>query len=154
TLDVTGLDPRLLTLEMTESVLLHDPEIAESRLRSLPGLGVRLALDDLGTGYSSLAYLQLFPIDTVQDDRELFASLASDATSVASRIRLSHAFVFEVVVVVVYTQELLDVLVTLVCDVVQGYVWTLPCDADAALRWLTTYERDLRAATGSGASLL
>src|SRR5690606_28050357 len=109
----------------------------------------RLALDDFGTGYSSLAYLQRFPIDTVKVDRELVASLPFDATIVASIIRLAHALGFEVVAEGVETQEQLDVLATLDCDVVQGYVWTRPCDADAALRWLTTYERDLRAATGS-----
>ena len=68
-LDTTGLDPKRLTLEITESVLVQDPELANARLQALRDLGVRLAIDDFGKGYSSLAYVQRFPLDQVKIDQ-------------------------------------------------------------------------------------
>ena len=65
----SGLDPRLLTLEITESMLIDDPEIAVIKLKELRALGVRIAMDDFGTGYSSLSYLSRFPVDIIKMDR-------------------------------------------------------------------------------------
>ena len=121
----SGLDPARLTLEITESVLVQDPELASSRLEALRALGVRLAVDDFGKGYSSLAYLQRFPLDTVKIDQIFLQNLepgGTDHTIVGSVIDLAHGLGFEVVAEGVETLEQLDALVNLGCDLVQGHV--------------------------------
>ena len=75
---MSGFEARYLTIEVTESVLMHDAEEAIFRLRQLKGLGVKIAIDDFGTGYSSLAYLRQFPVDTIKIDRS-FVSSSNDA---------------------------------------------------------------------------
>jgi diguanylate cyclase (GGDEF)-like protein/PAS domain S-box-containing protein len=140
TLDTSGLDAKRLTLEITESVLVQDPDVAGARLQSLRELGVRLALDDFGKGYSSLAYLQRFPLDAVKIDQEFVAQVVADATIVASVIELAHALGFEVVAEGVETQDELDVLVGLGCDIIQGHVFARPLDPTAAASWLARHE--------------
>ena len=73
----TGLDPSLLTLEMTESVLAEDVDEVLPRMCALKDLGVRLAIDDFGTGYSSLAYLRRFPVDIVKIDKAFIDGMAT-----------------------------------------------------------------------------
>lgn len=125
-LDETGLDPKRLTLELTESVLVDDPALARTRLDALRDLGVRTAIDDFGKGYSSLSYLQRFPIDVVKIDQIFIAGLAQvdspDTTIVGSVIDLAHALGFEVIAEGVETQEQLDALIELGCDLIQGFV--------------------------------
>ncbi len=72
----TGLEPRSLTVEVTESVLMNDTEEALRRLRQLKALGVRIAIDDFGTGYSSLSYLRQFPVDVMKIDRSFVVACA------------------------------------------------------------------------------
>jgi diguanylate cyclase (GGDEF)-like protein/PAS domain S-box-containing protein len=139
-LDRTGFDAERLTLEITESVLVQDPDLARARLQSLRELGVRLAIDDFGKGYSSLAYLQRFPLDAVKIDQVFVSEVVQDTTIVASVIDLAHALGFSVVAEGVETQEQLDVLVDLGCDVIQGYVATPPLPADDAIGWLSRQE--------------
>jgi len=91
-LRATDLAPELLTLELTESVLMQDAEAATRMLVDLKALGVRLAIDDFGTGYSSLNYLRRFPIDELKIDRSFVASLDDGPTQsavVLSILRLS-----------------------------------------------------------------
>ena len=134
-LEVSGLDPARLTLEITESVLVQDPDLASTRLDALRALGVRLAVDDFGKGYSSLAYLQRFPLDAVKIDQIFLQNLepgATDHTIVGSVIDLAHALEFEVVAEGVETTQQLAVLVDLGCDLVQGHVMAPPLPAGAA----------------------
>ncbi|HEY5272345.1 MAG TPA: EAL domain-containing protein [Acidimicrobiales bacterium] len=84
-LEVTGFDPTLLVLELTETTLMHDVEQTVSRLELLRGIGVRIAVDDFGTGYSSLAYLRQFPIDILKIDRS-FVSGISDSNEAAALV--------------------------------------------------------------------
>jgi EAL domain-containing protein (putative c-di-GMP-specific phosphodiesterase class I) len=150
TLETSGLDPKRLTLEITESVLVQDPEIASARLQSLRELGVKLALDDFGKGYSSLAYLQRFPLDAVKIDQEFVAQVVVDATIVASVIDLAHALGFEVVAEGVETADELDALVGLGCDIIQGHVYARPFDAGDAMSWLADHETGARVAADRG----
>src|SRR6185312_1057544 len=84
-LDRTGLDPGLLGLEITESVVMRDPEASTTSLRALKELGVRLAVDDFGTGYSSLAYLRRFPVELLKVDRAFVDGLGADPGDVEDR---------------------------------------------------------------------
>jgi diguanylate cyclase (GGDEF)-like protein/PAS domain S-box-containing protein len=139
-IDETGLDPKHLTLEITESVLVQDPDLARARLMALRDLGVHLAIDDFGKGYSSLAYLQRFPLDSVKIDQVFVSRVVHDATIVASVIDLAHALGFEVVAEGVETEEQVDVLIELGCDLIQGHVAAHPLVADAAMTWLEHHE--------------
>jgi diguanylate cyclase (GGDEF)-like protein/PAS domain S-box-containing protein len=144
-LDVTGFDAKRLTLEITESVLVHDPALARTRLEALRELGVRTAIDDFGKGYSSLAYLQRFPIDVVKIDQVFVADLGRegiDTTIVASVIELAHALGFEVVAEGVEDDVQLRALIELGCDLVQGHVVSPALPPEAAMEFL-----DVRDAT-------
>lgn len=103
-LEETGLDPRLLDLELTESALVAQGEAAVARLSALRALGVRISIDDFGTGYSSLAYLRRFPLDTLKIDRAFVQSLGGtdrnarqDGAVVRAIISMAHALDLEVV---------------------------------------------------------
>jgi diguanylate cyclase (GGDEF)-like protein/PAS domain S-box-containing protein len=143
-LDVTGFDSKCLTLEITESVLVHDPAVARTRLEALRDLGVRTAIDDFGKGYSSLAYLQRFPIDIADIGRG-----GPDTTIVASVIELAHALGFEVVAEGVEDGAQLRTLIDLGCDLVQGHVVAPALPPEAAVEFLDA--RDVRATNGDGA---
>ena len=142
-LAVTGFDPKCLTLEITESVLVEDPALARTRLEALREQGVRTAIDDFGKGYSSLAYLQRFPLDIVKIDQGFIADLGRkgpDATIVASMIELAHALGFEVVAEGVEDSEQLRALVELGCDLVQGHVYGPALAPKAAAAFLASHE--------------
>ena len=120
----TGLDPALLVLEITESVLVDDAVQAEAVLRDLKALGVRLALDDFGTGHSSLVYLLRFPIDVLKVDRSFVHEMAvtgDGSTIVGSVIALAHGLGMTVVAEGVETAEHLEALARLGCDHAQGF---------------------------------
>ena len=149
-LDVTGFDAKWLTLEITESVLVHDPAVALTRLQAMRDLGIRTAIDDFGKGYSSLAYLQRFPIDIVKIDRVFIADLGRQGratTIVASVIELAHALGFEVVAEGVEDEVQLAALVELGCDLVQGHVVARALPPAAAAEFLARHE------TGAAAGL-
>ena len=133
-----GLDPRLLTLEITESVLVQDPAMAQARLEALRVLGVRIAIDDFGQGYSSLAYLQRFPLDLVKIDQVFVAMIdvnEADQTIVASIVELAHSLGLDVVAEGVERRAQLEVLARLGCNTVQGYVVSPAMPAAAASEW-------------------
>ena len=133
-LRTTGLPPGLLTLELTESVLMQDAEAATRMLVDLKALGVRLAIDDFGTGYSSLNYLRRFPIDELKIDRSFVASLDDGPTQsavVLSILRLSETLRLETVAEGIEEPQQLAVLRDLGADLGQGYFFARPLDVKA-----------------------
>ncbi len=136
----SGCDPNLLTLEITESASVTDPEATIARLRELKQLGVRLAVDDFGTGYSSLSYLRRFPVDQLKIDRSFVAGLGrneSDTAIVASVIGLAHALGLEAVAEGVESVGQMEQLTRLKCDQAQGFNWCRPSAIEALEEWLT-----------------
>ena len=133
----TGLDPRLLDLELTESALIAQGEGAADRLRRLRGRGVRVSVDDFGTGYSSLAYLRQFPLDMLKVDRSFIIDLAGpDKTSSQDRavvravIDMAHALDLEVIAEGVETEAQRAALRSLDCDAMQGFLFSPPVPAE------------------------
>ena len=129
----TGVDPSLVEFEITESLLMKDPEGAARTLHDLKESGVRLSVDDFGTGYSSLAYLKRFPIDTLKIDRTFIRDLstdADDATLTRAIINLARNLRLKVVAEGVETEAQLNFLSANGCDEMQGYHFSRPADAD------------------------
>lgn len=125
----SGVDPKLVTLEVTEGVFLQDGERALVVLKQLKKLGVELALDDFGTGYSSLSYLQRFPVDIVKIDRNFVSGLTRDRASrliVDSVVGLAHGLDMKVVAEGVETSEQYEAVAALGCDRCQGYYFGRP----------------------------
>ncbi len=131
-LATTATDPRLVTLELTESVFLRDRERALLVLRELKEMGLTLALDDFGTGYSSLSYLSFFPVDVIKIDREFVANLGHAPASTAivtAVVQLAHHLGMTVVAEGVETVEQHHELIRLGCDACQGFHFARPLSA-------------------------
>ena len=141
-LTTSGLRPEQLCLEITESVLLSDAEASARALARLRSLGVTIAVDDFGTGFSSLTYLKQFPVDVLKIDRSFVEGLgrdSSDRAIVASVVDLAHAFGLTTIAEGVETLEQLDELRTIGCEQGQGYLWSRPLPAEAATSWLAQH---------------
>ena len=122
----TGLDPRDLTLEITESVAMGDAPATISIFRALKSLGVKLAIDDFGTGYSSLSYLKRFPVDVLKVDKSLVKGIERDPANtaiVSAILTLAHGLGLEVVVEGVETAGEFAKLSSLGAEMGQGYYW-------------------------------
>lgn len=135
----TGLDPRWLEVEITESLAMRNPEVARRVLEDLRARGVTVALDDFGTGYSSLAYLRQFPIDRLKIDRSFLAEAHANPEQhslVAAIITLAHALHLEVVAEGIETRVQLDLLHADGCDIGQGYGLSHPVTGEAVARVL------------------
>jgi predicted signal transduction protein with EAL and GGDEF domain len=120
----TGLAPGRLELEITEGVLIEDFDRGLALLRRLKALGVRISMDDFGSGYSSLSYLQAFPFDKIKIDRAFVVNLGRNPQSAAivrAVIGLGHGLEMSIVAEGVETQEQLGFLAEEGCDAVQGY---------------------------------
>jgi diguanylate cyclase (GGDEF)-like protein/PAS domain S-box-containing protein len=125
----TGLDPRSLELELTESVLMKRAESAASVLQTLRARGVRIAVDDFGTGYSSLSYLRKFPIDALKIDQSFVRQITAapdDTTIVTAVISMGRSLKLRVVAEGVETHEELEFLQAHQCDEAQGYYFSRP----------------------------
>jgi EAL domain-containing protein (putative c-di-GMP-specific phosphodiesterase class I) len=130
----SGLEPRRLVLEITETVLMHDRDAAAATLWLLKGLGVRIAIDDFGTGYSSLAYLRRFPIDMLKVAREFVDGLGRDAhDDVITRAIVELAGTLGLLTVAegIETTQQSETVAALGCDIAQGYLFSRPIEADA-----------------------
>jgi diguanylate cyclase (GGDEF)-like protein/PAS domain S-box-containing protein len=129
----TGLPADLLELELTESLIMHNAELFIITLGNLKALGIKLAVDDFGTGFSSLAYLKRFPIDRLKIDRSFVHNVAEDQDSSAiarAVIHLGHSMGLIVLAEGVETPEELYFLRTHNCDELQGYFFSKPLLAD------------------------
>ena len=128
-LDETGLDPKHLEVELTESVLMKHAESAEAILKALRARGVQVSVDDFGTGYSSLSYLRKFPIDTLKIDQSFIHQISStseETTLLTAVIRMGRSLSLRVVAEGVETEEELKFLQAQRCDEAQGYYFSRP----------------------------
>jgi diguanylate cyclase (GGDEF)-like protein len=135
----TGISPRQLELEITESLLMDDTEASQLALRALKALGTSIYLDDFGTGYSSLAYLKKFPLDGLKIDRSFINDLPGDTDGEAitsAILALSKALRLGVVAEGVETRDQLNFLRDAGCQVVQGYLFSRPLVFSDFLAWL------------------
>ncbi len=151
----TGLDPRLLKLEITESVLLSGYQAVEEVLTGARALGIEISLDDFGTGYSSLSYLLRFPFDVVKIDRSFVQQMDRDysrAEMVRMIVQLAAALNKKVIAEGVESQEELGRLREFGCDMVQGFLLSRPL-APEAMETLLLAEASLRAPAGIAAGL-
>ncbi|MFA7291317.1 MAG: EAL domain-containing protein [Rhodocyclaceae bacterium] len=138
-LTLSGLDPALLELELTESLLLDDAEEVLERVRRFKSLGVRLSIDDFGTGYSSLAYLKRFAVDKLKIDQSFVRDIVSDpddAAIVRAIISMARSLKLRVIAEGVETEEIARFLGIYHCDEVQGFHYARPMPADAFADWL------------------
>jgi diguanylate cyclase (GGDEF)-like protein len=139
----TGIDPCQVTLELTESVLVHDEERALSVLRALKRLDVKIAVDDFGKGHSSLSRLKQFPVDTVKIDREFVADLDHSLASrliVSAVVGLAHGLEMTVVAEGVETVGQGGEVAKLGCDFSQGFYFARPQPADSIDELLASSE--------------
>ena len=139
TLDETGMDPKLLELELTESVSMENPENTFGIMHALKEMGVRLAIDDFGTGYSNLNYLKRFPVDKLKLDQSFVRDLISDPDDLSiSRavIAMAHSLRLRVIAEGVETEGQLALLARYGCDEIQGYLFSRPADAETCVHML------------------
>lgn len=132
TLQQTGLNPTRLWLEITESVVMENAELATSTLVQLRKLGVHLSIDDFGTGYSSLSYLHRFPVNTLKIDRSFIGRMTKgdeNSEIVSTICTLANNLGMEVVAEGVETREQLELLQSLKCEYGQGFLFSRPIDA-------------------------
>ena len=151
-LEETGVDPGCVQLEIVERIAMGDAEKSGHVLSRLKALGVRLSIDDFGTGYSSLSRLHRIPVDTLKIDRAFISSINSDPESreiVRIIIMLAHNLGLKVVAEGTETQEHINLLKQLNCEMAQGYFFSRPADDQAMLRLLAS-NRIARAASVGG----
>ena len=138
------VDPALVEFELTESLLMSDPEGAARTLRGLKDSGVKISVDDFGTGYSSLAYLKRFPIDALKIDYSFVRDITTDpedAMITLAIIGLAHNLKLKVVAEGVETQEQLELLAFNGCDEIQGYRFSVPTTPEECARMLRENRR-------------
>lgn len=134
-LSESGIDPWQLKLEITETVVMENAELAAITLARLRGLGVRLSIDDFGTGYSSLSYLNRFPVDTLKIDRSFIARMSEGDENleiVKTIVTLAGNLGMQVIAEGVETPDQLDQLRLLKCQYAQGYLFSKPLAATDA----------------------
>ena len=138
-LNNTGLDPKFLEIELTESLLLDDAERGIQILENLRATGIMTSIDDFGTGFSSMSYLRRLPVNKLKIDQSFVRELGqtkSDAAIVVAILTLAKHLDLKVVAEGVETQMQLDFLLEHKCDEVQGYLISRPLSADDFVRWM------------------
>jgi EAL domain-containing protein (putative c-di-GMP-specific phosphodiesterase class I) len=137
----TGLDPRFLELELTESLLMKHAEAAISTLQSLREVGIQVAMDDFGAGYSSLSYLRKFPLDALKIDQSFVRQISAageDTAIVTAVIGMAQSLKLRVIAEGVETREELEFLRARDCDEAQGYYFSRPVPAEEFEKLLRT----------------
>ena len=140
-LEVTGLPPHLVTVEITESLLLASGEEVLRKIRRIREVGAKIAVDDFGTGYASLSYLKHFPVDILKVDRSFVAGAlddGDDARLIEAIIALGHSLGMRVVGEGVETAEQMAFLADRGCDLVQGYRFSPPLAAERFREFVAT----------------
>ncbi len=138
-LESCGADPQSLSLEITESAIMNDPDRALKNAKTLSARGIHLSIDDFGTGYSSLSYLRKLPADELKIDKSFVMDMlneGNDLLIVKSTIELAHTLGLKVVAEGVESEAILGTLRDLGCDVVQGYLISRPIQPDKMTQWL------------------
>lgn len=142
-----GVSAELLTLELTEGVVVSDPQLAAERMHELRQLGVKLSVDDFGTGYSSLTYLKGLPVDEVKIDKGFIRGLSSDPADravVRAVVDIAHTLGLRVVAEGVEQEDQQGILRALGVDELQGYLHARPMPAIEAAAWLRARESATR----------
>jgi diguanylate cyclase (GGDEF)-like protein len=145
TLATSGLDPRALTLEITETALMRNADETARRLRAIKQLGVRLAIDDFGTGYSSLSHLQRFPVDALKIDRSFLSQLTENPegeTLIRTLVQLGKALSIETLAEGIERRGELALLQEENCDSGQGYLFARPLDVEDADEFLRSWRAE------------
>lgn len=148
TLERHGLEPACLTLEITESGVMHNPARTIGTLKSLSDMNVRLAIDDFGTGFSSLSYLKRFPVKELKIDKSFVLDMDHndiDDIIVQSTVNLGHNLGLRVIAEGIERPDLLDRASNYGCDQVQGYLFGKPKNSPAFLEFLQQYKKDATA---------
>ena len=142
----TGVDPKCLELEVTESVFMDDIQHTVAILNTLHALGVEIAIDDFGTGYSSLSYLSQFPIDRLKIDQSFIRNALNDednASIARTIINLGHSLNLKVIAEGVETKDHEEFLISEGCDEVQGFRYSKPIPAEELFTFIQEYNGDL-----------
>jgi EAL domain-containing protein (putative c-di-GMP-specific phosphodiesterase class I) len=139
-LESSGLPPAALVLEITETVMMADTNLAVERLLELKSLGVLLAMDDFGTGYSSLSYLSRFPVDILKMDRSFLSSENEQSSLAAAIVALGSSLRLDVVAEGIELPEQIDSLRDLGCDLGQGFLFAKPMNQEALIDYLDAGE--------------
>jgi diguanylate cyclase (GGDEF)-like protein/PAS domain S-box-containing protein len=153
-LEETGLDPELLELELTESVLMKNVDSTATMLKALRARGVKIAIDDFGTGYSSLSYLKKFPIDALKIDQSFvrqITTVTDETIIVAAVIAMGRSLKLRVIAEGVETEEQLAFLQAHQCDEAQGYFFSRPVPHQEFAKLLETGLREGVRQIASGA---
>ena len=137
-----NLDAKHIELELTESLIVDDPDKIIGVLNQLKKLGVKLSIDDFGTGYSSLSYLSRFPLDVLKIDKSFINQLTTDKKGIAitqAIIAIAHSLKLEVIAEGVENEEQLEILQRLNCKYVQGYYFSKPISANDTIAFLKNH---------------
>ena len=138
-LSIWGVEPSMLTLEVTEGAVIEDKEAGFNNLLHLRELGMGLSIDDFGTGYSSLSYFEHIPATEIKIDQSFVRRILGDSRDralVGIIVDIAHLFDFAVVAEGVEDNQTLQYLRELGCDIVQGYLYSRPLPEDELLAWL------------------
>jgi EAL domain-containing protein (putative c-di-GMP-specific phosphodiesterase class I) len=143
-LSSSGLDPRLLLLEISESQMMRATETAHTELQAIRALGVRIAIDDFGTGYSSLSHIQYFPVDELKIDGTFVARMNDgerEATFVRTMLTIAHSLGVNVVAEGIESEEQQTLLASLGCNAGQGYLFSRPLAINDVLNYMASHEQ-------------
>ncbi len=151
-IDLTRVDPRNLKIEVTESGLMENFELALDLLHDLKRMGLRIAIDDFGTGYSSLSNLHRLPADSLKIDRSFVSAMSRQGGGeeiVRTIVELARILSLQVIAEGVETEDHVDVLRRLGCEYAQGYLYSRPLPPDAAEAFIARFEAEPMAASAN-----